>query len=142
MKRTLSDIERDLKQAKSELEPIEKEREKAIKRVRELCDELDKYKLDNKMFHPISELSKYIGKNISNIRLVERDDNGELSIDEIFAVEYFKIDDNGHLDYSSEFGGVMDFNEKINKYVAWRRYCRTEHDYIGFLDLKLEKEED
>lgn len=142
MKRTLSDIERDLKQAKSELEPIEKEREKAKERVRELCRELDKYKLDNKVYHPISELSKHIGKPISNIRLVERDDNGELSIDEIFGDEYFKVDDNGHLYYSSEFGGVMDFDEKINKYVMWRHLCRTEHDYIGFLDIKLEDEEE
>lgn len=142
MSRTLKDIERDLTLAKEELEPIQKARDAAVKKVNEFYHEREKYKLDNGMYHPISELSNYIGKNVSYIHLVERDENGELDTERIWGDEYFEVDKNGHLDYSSESGGVMSFDEKIGKYVMWYHYCKTEHDYVGFLELTLEDEGD
>lgn len=139
MPRTLEDIERDLALAKEELEPIQEARDKAARKVSDFRDELEKYKLNNGMYHPMSDLNQYIGCNISSIKLVERDEDGSLDTDDMYGDEYFKIDENGHLDYSSEFGGVMDYDEKIGKYVMLCHYFRTEHDYVGFLELRLEK---
>ena len=73
-----------------------------------------------------------------NAKDVEINVNMEESIDE----EYFYVDENGHLDYSSEMGGVMSFDKEIDKYVMWCHYFRTEHDYVGFLEIRVDKDED
>ena len=140
--RTLEDIERDLALAKEELKPIQEARDKVAKKVSDFRDELEKYKLNNRIYRPMSDLNQYIGCNIGSIKLVERDEDGSLDTDDMYGDEYFKVDENGHLDYSSEMGGVMSFDEKIGKYVMWCHYFRTEHDYVGFLEMRLENEDD
>lgn len=139
--RALEDIERDIELINEELKPIDKVRNELCEKRRFLLDEKERYILDNGLFHPISELVNYIGKEISHIDLVERNEDGSLEVDSMYNDEMFSIDKNGYLEYSSYFGGVMDFDEKIGKYVLNRFYHRTEHDYIGYLDLKLKDDD-
>ena len=139
--RTLEDIERDIELVNEELKPISKVREELSDKRRNLLDEKEKYILDNGLFHPISELHNYIGKKISYIDLVERKEDGSLKVDSMCNDEMFSIDENGHLSFSSYNYGVMDFDEKLGKYVMRYRFYRTEHDYIGYLDLEFEDED-
>lgn len=141
MKRELKDIENDLKLAQDRLKPIQEARDKAVDEVNKYFRELQQYKLDNGLFTPISELRKYIGKHIRSISLVEKLEDGTLEVEDMYGDEYFKIDDDGNLDYSSEFDGVMDYDKNIQKYVMWCHYCRTEHDYIGYLSLEFDDED-
>ena len=142
MERTLEIIENDLENAQEELKPIREAYDKATKKVSNFRDELERYKIDNEMYRPMSDLSQYIGCNISSIKLVERDEDGSLDTDDMWGDEYFKVDENGHLDYSSEMGGVMSFDKEIDKYVMWCHHFRTEHDYVGFLEIRVDKDED
>ena len=118
MERTLEIIENDLENAQEELKPIREAYDKATKKVSNFRDELERYKIDNGMYRPMSDLSQYIGCNISSIKLVEKDENG-------------------HLDYCSEMGGIMSFDKDIDKYVMWCHCFRTEHDYVGFLEIRV-----
>lgn len=142
MERTLEIIENDLENAQEELRPIREAYDKATKKVSNFRDELERYKIDNGMYRPMSDLSQYIGCNISSIKLVERDEDGSLDTDDMWGDEYFKVDENGHLDYSSEMGGVMSFDKEIDKYVMRCHHFRTEHDYVGFLEIRVDKDED
>ena len=141
MPRTLEDIERDLKFAQDELKPIQEARDAAVKKVNQFYYEAEKYKLDNGIYHPISELSNYVGKCILYIKLVEKSENDSFKIVSMFNDDVLEIDDGGHLYYSSEFGGVMDFDEKIGKYVMWTHHCRAERDFVGFLEIELEEDD-
>ena len=141
MERTLEIIENDLENAQEELKPIREAYDKATKKVSNFRDELERYKIDNGMYRPMSDLSQYIGCNISSIKLVEKDENGSLDTDDMWGDEYFQVDENGHLDYCSEMGGIMSFDKDIDKYVMWCHCCRIEHDYVGFLEIRVDKEE-
>lgn len=136
--RTLEDIERDLACVEEEIKPIEEKRDVLLKKIGALSREKEKYILDHELFHPISELTNYIGKRISSIDLVERMEDGSLDTDFMYNDEMFSVDENGHLDFSSYTSGVMSFDEKLGKYVMWCHFHRTEHDYVGYLDLELE----
>lgn len=138
MKRELKDIESDLKLAQDRLKPIQEARDKAVDEVNKYFYELQKYKLDKGLFAPISELHHHIGKNIFSISLVEKLPDGTLEVEEMYGDEYFKIDDDGNLDYLSEYGGVMSYDKTIQRYVMWCHYMRREHNYIGYLQMEIE----
>lgn len=142
MERTLNDMMNDLESAKKEYESLQKVADKALKKVNKINKEIEKYKIDNKLYYPMSELSKYIEREIIYIDLIEKTKSGGLTVKRIYNDEMFSVDENGHLHYSSYNCGVMDYDENINKYVEWCHYFRNEHDYIGFLELKLEEDDD
>ena len=99
--RTLEDIERDIECINEEIKPIDKARNELIEKRSRLHKEKEKYVLDHELFHPMSDLINYAGKEINYIDLVERNKDGLLVIDYIYNDEMFSIDENGHLDYSS-----------------------------------------
>lgn len=138
--RTITDIENDLRQAKIELEPIERARDEAVKKVNKFYHELEKYKIDNNMYRPMSDLLQYANRNINNIKLVEEYENGTLNVENMYGDEFFKVTEKGYLSYSSEYGGVMDYNESENAYVMWCRYMRTVRKFIGFMEIDIEEE--
>ena len=138
MERTYEDIRKDLNDAKEELKPVSKEYRNLIKKVVSLKKELEKYEVNNGLFYPMSDLNKYIGKEISSIKLVERKNDGTLEVEEIINDEMFSVDKNGHLNFSSYESGVMSYDEKLEKYVEYYHCFRTVHDYIGFLKIEFE----
>ena len=139
--RTLEDIERDLKNAEIEAEPIKKLWEEAVKKCNLLRDEAEQYKINNGLFHPMEELKKHIGKEISHIKLVEKTENGELQVKDMFNYEMFSVDKNGHLHFSSYEMGVMGWDEDRIMYCYSYHYFEEYHDFIGYLDICFEDEE-
>lgn len=139
MNRTLEEMYADLHSAEERLKPLDEAATIIRKEISNLEDEIEKYKLDNAMYYPMSDLCNYKGKNIEYIDLVERSEDGTLSVERMYNDEMFNIDQDGHLDYSSYDYGIMGYDAKINKYVEWYHYHRTEHDYVGFMELVLRK---
>lgn len=140
--RTLEDIERDLKNAETEAEPIKKLWEEAVKKCNQLRDEAEQYKINNGLFHPMEELKNHIGKEISHIKLVEKAENGELQSKDMFNYEMFSVDKNGRLDFSSYEMGIMFWDEEKKMYCYSYHYYETYHDFIGYLDVCFEDDEE
>ncbi len=141
MERTLDIMMEELKLVKEERKPLSEAIDVLNEKMAKLNDEIKAYKLNNGLYHPMSELENYKGREIIGITLVEKDEEGALNTEYMYNDEMFSIDENGHLDYSSYNCGVMDYDEKIGKYVEWYHHCRTEHDYVGFLEIELEDED-
>ena len=142
MKRTYEDIKKDLSNAEEELETVSKEYHNLIKKVSSLKNELEEYEINSGWFHPMSDLNKYIGKEISSIKLVERKNDGTLTTEEILRDEMFSVNKNGRLHFSSYASGVMDYDEELGKYVEWYHFFKTVHDYVGFLEIEFEDEDE
>lgn len=140
--RTLEDIERDLKNAETEAEPIKKLWEEAVKKCNQLRDEAEQYKINNGLFHPMEELRNHIGKEISHIKLVEKKSDGELKAEYMYNYEMFSVDKNGHLDFSSYEMGVMGWDEDRQMYCYFYHYCVEYHDFIGYLDVCFEDDKE
>ena len=140
--RTLEDIEREYEIVRKELEPIEIEYKKGLNKLSELSDEMEQYKLQHGLYMPMSELEKHMGEKIDYIRLVVRDENGELDTKDFGCDEYFSVDENGHLDYSSYDFGVMFYDNKINKYKHMYYYSTTIYNFVGILEVEFGNEED
>lgn len=130
MERTLDVIEEELRLVQSGFDTL-KQRKEALE------SEIRKYKLDNGLYHPMSELINYIGKDISYITLVERSKDGKLETDFLCDDEIFEVNEFGQLYYSSYSGGIIEYDNDAHKYVHMY-YGRTEyHDYVGYLEIKI-----
>ena len=140
--RTLEDIERDLEKAENEAKPIKKLLGEAVKKCNLLRGEAEQYKINNGLFHPMEELKNHIGKEISHIKLVEKTENGELQVNDMYNHEMFSVDKNGHLDFSSYEMGIMSWCEKKRMYCYSYHYFRTYHDFVGYLDVCFEDDEE
>lgn len=141
-RRTLKDIERDYKKAKVKAEIKEKARDKAVRKCNNLLKELEDYKIQNRLYHPMSDLKKYIGRQIIHIRLVERKNEG-LEITDVWnhsGILY--IDEDGHLSLEEDDIQGMSYDEKKCRYID--SYCGIERecDFVGYLDICFEDEED
>lgn len=140
--RTLEDIERDLEIAKKEAEPIIKARDEAVRKCNALYEEAKQFKMQNGLYTPMSELEKHKGKSISHIELVVRNEDGSMETKDMWRGEILKVDKNGHLDYSDYTSGVMYFNSKIGKYEHDFHYFPTIYDFVGYLEIRFEEDED
>lgn len=142
MNRTLEVMMEELRMAKEEREPLSEAMKVVDNKIHELDKEIKTYKLNNALYYSMSELDKYKGKEISHIILVERNEDGTLDTEYMYNDEMFSVDKNGHLDYSSYNCGVMHYDDDIGKYVEWCHYRRTEHDYVGYLEVEFEDDDD
>lgn len=140
--RTLEDIQKDYEIAKKELEPIEKEREKAVKKCNALYYEMENYKLKNGLFQPMSDLEQHKGEYVNHIKLVVKDENGKLSTKDMYNDEIFNIDENGRLHYSSYQYGIMGYSEKDGKYIYAYYGHETEYVFVGYLEVDFEDDEE
>ncbi len=134
-------MERTLDIMVSELEPAEKELKILEEKVKNLRYEIEDYRLNNGLYHPMSELINHKGKEIRWIKLVVREDDGTLDTDFMGCDEIFNVDENGHLDYSSFSGGTMLYDNKTNKYVHYYYGCSDYYDYVGYLEIKFYEED-
>ena len=130
MERTLEIMEIELDSAKKQFEPLKK-------KISELEREIKKYKLDNTLYHPMSELVNYKGKYVRSITLVERDEDGTLDTDFMYDDDIFEIDDDGHLYYSSYLDGIIRYDNKAEKYVHMYYGHPEYHDYVGFTEIDI-----
>ena len=142
MSRTLDDMYNDLKLAKAETEPIKEMLLKANDKEYTIRKEIEKYKLDNGMYSPISELSSHPEEIINYIDLVELNEDGTLSVEYMYTdipfTKRIMVNKNGHIYY---FDSVkfLRYDEKIGKYrLTFHDDGReTEHNYIGFLSVEF-----
>lgn len=134
MERTLDIMEAELKAVNEQLKLLEKKHT-------ELEREIKEYKLRNALYHPMSELINYIGREISYITLVEKKEDGKLVIDFICNDEILKVTDRGHLYYSSFKGGIIDYHKEDGKYYHYYYGHSKPHDYVGFLDIEVNDED-
>lgn len=141
MKRTLDDMLKDLELAKKELDPLLEAIKVAEHRVNDIQKEIDTYKLSNGMYHPMSELLNYKGKELNYIELVEINKSGTLSTDCIYNDEFLGIDNNGHLFYSSYDFGILEYNEEKDRYEKWYHYYCNERNYVGFMEISFADED-
>lgn len=133
MERTLEMMEAELKATKEQIKPLQNKK-------LELEREIRSYKLENTLYHPMSELINYKGKNLYSINLVEKGRDGKLTTDYMYADEWFEVTDDGHLHYSSYAGGIMDYNKNDGKYYHCYYGHSTPHEYIGFLEIEAEED--
>lgn len=141
MERTLEIMMEELRLAEEEKRPLSEAIGIVNKKIQNLNNEIETYKLSNELYYPMSELANYKGKDISHIVLVERNKDNTLSTEYMCRDEIFCVDENGHLDYSSYNYGLVNYDEKIGKYVKWFHHYTTEHDYVGFLEIELEDDD-
>ena len=120
----------ELKLAEEQLKPLKE-------KVDNLNEEIKKYKLNNGLYHPMSELVNYKGKYIRSITLVEKDEDGTLDTDFIYDDDIFEVTDNGYLYYSSYNGGITQYDSNTQKYVHMYYGHPTYHDYVGFLEIDV-----
>lgn len=139
--RTLEEIERDLDIARKERKPIYKAYEEISKKCYKLKEEATQYKLQNGLFTPMSELENHKGKSISHIELVVRNEDGSLETKDMWGGEIFKVDENGHLNYSDYMSGVMYFDSEIGKYEHDFHHHPTIYDFVGYLEVRFESED-
>lgn len=136
--RAYEEIERDYEEVRKRLDTLDKERGPLLLRSRELSKEMEMFKVYHGIFHPMFELEKYKGKDVSSIRLIVKDENSNLTIEDFYSDEdVFFINDQGHLEYSSLINGCMEYDEETRKYVFMKHFNRTEYDFVGFIDISL-----
>lgn len=138
MERTLEVMNEELNTLREERKPLNEAIDIINKKIAMIKDEIRAYKLNNGLYHPMSELENYKGKEIDSITLVERDEEGALDTECMFNDEMFSVDENGHLDYSSYHCGVMSYDERIGKYVYWYHGHGEERDFVGYLEIEFE----
>lgn len=138
IERNLKEIETDLKQAKEEAQPIIKARNIAVEKIDRLENELIQYKLNNGLYRPMSDLQQYAGKTVKAIKLVVRDQKGNLVTKDMYKDEDFKVDDRGHLNYASFVHGYMHCDEEGIYYFLYNGH-KTTYDFLGFLEIEVEE---
>lgn len=124
----------------AKLKAIKEQSESLAKKQIKLANKIVKYKLENALYHPMSELVNYKNKSISCINLVEKKQNGKLDTDYMFNDGIFEVTKDGYLYYSSYEGGVMDYCKEDGKYYHYFYGRGTPHEYVGFLEIELEEE--
>lgn len=105
--------------------------------VSKLEEEFNKILLNMKRYDRIENLMNYCGKKIKSISLVERFDDGTVDITTLDYLEELCVDSNGHLEYTSEHEGYMQYEQSIGKYISTKHFISTVHNFIGFIDIEI-----
>jgi hypothetical protein len=139
MERTLDIITEELERVREQRKPLYETVNALDKEIAKLENEMLAFKLNNGLYHPMSELINYKGKNLSSIKLVVRDEEGALDTDFIYCDEILEVDDNGHLYYSSYSGGIIEYDNDANQYIHLYYGTVEDYDYVGFLEINISK---
>lgn len=103
------------------------------KRRTEISDICWQFFIENKKYCPMDKLKEFKGEDIYEITLIFADgDTKYFSYGDII-----KIDDNGRFYFSDYENGIIEFNERKQKYCGSYLYTESEMDIIGFYDLTL-----
>lgn len=136
IKKQITQIQNEIEQLNSFLDEkcinYENEVREYIDKRNELREARQKIFIENKMYCPIEELEKYEGEEIYDIDLVL--DNGET--EHYYWAEIMKVK-NGKFYLSDEHKGIIEFNEKENKYYHHYYGSKEELNIVGFYNLIL-----
>lgn len=137
--RTLDDIEKELREAKNESDSLRRKLEQSINKENSLYKEMIQFRLDNGMYHPMSDLKQYAGKNVNSIQLVKKNNDGTLGTKTMYNSSIFIVNDLGHLDYLSYYSGSMHFNEneEVYEYVCFPKVEVRKYDFVGYISIDV-----
>jgi hypothetical protein len=134
-------MDKTLENMKKELERLEEELDEASWNYSQFNDKVIKYRLNNGLYHPMSELTNYIRKDINEITIVIKNEDGML---ETLRLCDYRDDDydccidwQGHILYHSDSEGIIRYDDYTNKYVHVEGYNIVYHDFIGFMNLSF-----
>lgn len=92
-----------------------------------------KFFIENKKYCPMDKLKEFKGEEIYEITLIFADGDTEY-----FSYgDIIEVDDNGRFYFSDYEKGIIEFNERKQKYCSSYHYSESEMDIIGFYDLTL-----
>ena len=139
----LQKIKDEIEKQKAIVEPIKKEFEAAYSKYDKLQKKLEKYRLEHRMFYPLSKLAEFKDKKIESVCFVQRTKNGKFKTDWIFNDELFTIYDDGKFHYSSYENGIIGYHEGEKKWFHDYFHTRKRlDDYVGFMKINFSDEND
>ena len=111
---------------------------KTSKALHEVSNKIEKYIIENKLYIPIEELTKFKDTDLSKIILIQ--DTGDTR--DFWCDELMGIDTDGHFYYSSFNGGVFEYNKATDNYTG--HYCGhpTNYNIVGFINIKFSSWDD
>ena len=135
-------MDKTLESMKKELERLEEIRDEACWNYSLLNNKIVEYRLNNGLYHHMSELTNYIRKDIDRIVVVIKNEDGKLETDILYGEMYKEdsecyIDGDGHILYHSNSGEIIKYDYYTNKYIHANGYNIVRYDYIGFMDLEF-----
>ena len=123
-----------------------KEAEERLSYIRELVNEIPKleneinqYKIENKMYHPMSDLCSLKEHEILSISLIYIDDNDKPSVLKLEGGYYgtsIGVDESGTFYCNSDKYGIIVLDSETGNYVWYHFYKRISPRLIGYLDVQ------
>lgn len=134
-------IKDSIAKQKAVYEPIREQCDKEQKKLFKLKDKLEKYRLEHRMFYPLSKLAEFKDEvsDILSIKFVQRKKNGKFKVEEMVNDDLFFINDDGTFKYSSYEGGIIEKAEDGKWYHQYYGSSRKLDDYVGFLSIEFYK---
>ena len=138
-------IKDEIEKQKALVEPIKREFEAAYGKYDKLQNKLEKYRLEHRMFYPLSRLADFKDKDndVESICFVQRTKKGKFKTDWIFNDDLFTIYDDGKFHYSSYENGIIGYDEDEKRWYHDLHHCRERlDDYVGFMRITFNDEND
>ena len=139
----LESLKKAIEKQKAIREPIMKEFFKESEKLDELEKKLEKYRLENGMFYPISMLKDFaddIHQSFEAIQFVTKEGK-EFKSFWHFHTELFEIQKDGHF-YSSDYeDGIIEWDKKRRRYV--QLYYGSEKvlpQIVGFMKIDFNRD--
>ena len=141
----LEQLKDEIAKQKALLEPVKREFEVTYSKYDKLQKKLEKYRLEHKMFYPLSRLADFKDKDddIEAICFVQKTKRGKFKTDWIFNDDLFRINDDGTFYYSSYDNGIIQYDEDKKRWC--HDYCHSRRyldDYVGFMKITFNNEND
>lgn len=137
MREDLSLSEKELKLLEEEIYRLDNKRFKMMTSIELLRDKINQYRLNNGLYHPMSELSNHIGKSVRNICLVKRKDDGVLDIEWIEHKAVFDVYKDGTLVCFDGYDYYLRYDDRIKKYIKEYDHRIEWIDYVGFMSIEF-----
>jgi hypothetical protein len=128
--------EKELKLLEEEIYRLDNKRFKMMTSIELLRDKINQYRLNNGLYHPMSELSNHIGKSVRNICLVKRKDDGALDIEWIEHKAVFDVYKDGTLVCFDGYDYHIEYSNSLKKYVKYDHGIEL-IDYVGFMSIEF-----
>lgn len=135
-------MDKVLENMKKELERLEEVREEACWDCYKLNNKIVEYRLNNKLYHNMSELTNYTRKDIDDITMVIKNKYGNLETlhlnKDIDGDIECCIDATGHILFCSDSNGLIRYDDYTSRYIHVHGCSIIYYDFVGFMDLSFE----
>lgn len=129
--------EKELKLLEEEIYRLDNKRFKMMTSIELLRDKINQYRLNNGLYHPMSELLNHIGKSVLSICLVKRKDDGTLDTEWIGHKAVFDVYEDGTLVSFDGYDYYLRYDDRIKKYIKEYDHRMEWIDYVGFMSIEF-----